>query len=170
MGQGHHRLAEMIRTHTLGVVAEYDAVQALLQPFLQPVQQLFLLVRIQVPGFLEIQPQHLLPATDHPQFRNGLPSRHGKQARKINAGAGHFLFQVFPMGIQARDPGRIYLHPQAGQVGRHVAGAPQHAFHMAHMVHRHRGFRRDPFHFPVDIAVQHHVADNRNPQFLDGFR
>ena len=170
VGQSDHRLAEMVRTDPFGIITEDDAIQPGLEPFFQPIQQPSLFFRSQIPRFFEVQPEHLLPSPDDPHFGDGPADHHGQQSAEIDSRRRHLFFQGFPVLIGAGDPCRIDLYPQSGQVGSHVPGTPQDAFHPAHPIHRHRSFRRDPLHFPVNIPVQHHISDHRDPQFLDIFR
>ena len=115
---------------------------------------------------LEIQPQQLLVAAQHPQFGDrrlaGLPDQLARRAQPMQPGFQH------RRGLVGAGHGE---HPnpttKRGDVDRHVGRAARTFLHLLDLDHRHGRFRRNPRAGTIPIAIQHHIAGDQHPSLFE---
>ncbi len=115
---------------------------------------------------LEIQPQQLLVAAQHPQLGDrrlaGLPDQLAVGAQSLQLGFQHRRRFIGAGHAQHPD-----LTAEGGDVDRHVGRAAGAFLYLLDLDHRHGRFRRNPRAGTVPVAVQHHIAGDQHPGLFE---
>ena len=180
LGIGEDRLAlrlgvaarggqDLARQHTLAVVAADDAVhvgEALGDPL---DEQLLQLVADPL-TLLAIDAQDLLRVGDDPQLR----CRRSLAVREHVVGVNALLLQegaqAGTLGVLAHDAGEPHFAAQRDEVLRDVRGTAQPVVVGHPFEHLHGCLGRDALDVPIDVLVEHQVADDQHsgaPQALE---